>query len=79
MHDETTLHSIDLQKQPVPKVKAANLSQLIPRTYSTVKATELLLADIREKLVGKTIKATGSVIHSDKRLYFIPRTVEGVF
>jgi hypothetical protein len=42
-------------------------------------ARGLLLADIREKLLGKTIKATGSVIQSNQRLYFIPRTVDGVF
>ena len=41
-------------------------------------ARQLLLADIRERLVGKSVKATGSVIEAEKRLYFIPRTVEQV-
>jgi hypothetical protein len=38
----------------------------------------LLLADILERLVGRSVKATGSVIESDKRLYFIPRKVENI-
>jgi len=37
---------------------------------------DVLLADIRERLLGRSVKATGSVIEADKRLYFIPRTVE---
>jgi hypothetical protein len=46
---------------------------------SRTDAREMLLADIREKLLGKTVKATGSVIHAEKQLYFIPRQVDGVF
>jgi len=42
-------------------------------------AKELLLCDIREKVLGKTVKATGSVIEANNRLYFIPRKVDGVF
>ena len=42
-------------------------------------AKELLLTDIREKLLGRTLKATGSVIEANNRLYFIPRRVDGVF
>jgi hypothetical protein len=42
-------------------------------------ARQLLLQDIRDKLLGKTIKATGSVIQANKNLYFIPQTVDGVF
>jgi hypothetical protein len=49
-----------------------------PRNART-DARELLLADIREKLLGKTVKATGSVIEANNRLYFIPRRVDGVF
>jgi hypothetical protein len=46
---------------------------------SPMDAREMLLSDIRERLLGKTVKATGSVIHADKQLYFIPRQVDGVF
>lgn len=46
---------------------------------SRTDARELLLADIRERLLGKTVKATGSVIEASNRLYFIPRRVDGVF
>jgi len=41
-------------------------------------AREVLLADIRERLLGRSVKATGSVIEAGKELYFIPRTVEHV-
>ena len=41
-------------------------------------AREVLLTDIRERLLGKSVKATGSIIEADKKLYFIPRTVEEV-
>jgi hypothetical protein len=54
------------------------LQALQPRSVPT-DARELLLADIREKLLGKTVKATGSVIEANNRLYFIPRRVDGVF
>jgi hypothetical protein len=46
---------------------------------SHADAKEVLLADIREKLLGQTVKATGSVIEANSRLYFIPRRVDGVF
>jgi hypothetical protein len=46
---------------------------------SHADAREVLLADIREKLLGQTVKATGSVIEANNRLYFIPRRVDGVF
>lgn len=49
-----------------------------PRVART-DARELLLADIREKLLGKTVKATGSVIEANNRLYLIPRRVDSVF
>ena len=39
-------------------------------------AREILLADIRDRLLGKPVKASGSVIEAGKELYFIPRTVE---
>jgi len=42
-------------------------------------ARQLLLQDIRDKLLGKTVKATGSVIQADKTLFFIPQMVDGVF
>jgi len=42
-------------------------------------ATRLLLQDIRDKLLGKTVKATGSVIQANQSLYFIPQSVDGVF
>lgn len=54
------------------------LPALQPRTART-DARELLLADIREKLLGKTVKATGSVIQANSRLHFIPRRVDGLF
>jgi hypothetical protein len=41
-------------------------------------AREVLLADIRERLLGRSVKASGSVIEAGKELYFIPRTVEHV-
>jgi hypothetical protein len=46
---------------------------------SRMDAQEMLLSDIREKLLGKTVKATGSIVHAEKQLYFIPRQVDGVF
>jgi hypothetical protein len=48
-------------------------------TCSRTDTKELLLADIREKLLGKTVKATGSIIQANNQLYFIPRRVDGVF
>jgi hypothetical protein len=45
---------------------------------SRIDAKRLLLNDIKERLLGKTIKATGSVIEANGKLYFIPRTVEGI-
>ena len=42
-------------------------------------ATRLLLQDIRDKLLGKTVKATGSIIQANQNLYFIPQSVDGVF
>ena len=52
--------------------------KLTPPTDSVQEtdAREVLLADIRERLLGKSVKATGSVIEAQKQLYFIPRTVE---
>ena len=49
--------------QPINPVKGTN-------------TRDVLLADIRERLLGRSVKATGSVIEANKRLYFIPRTVE---
>jgi hypothetical protein len=37
---------------------------------------EIIMSDIRERLLGKSVKATGSVIQAEKQLYFIPRTVD---
>lgn len=37
-----------------------------------------ILHDIRNKLLGKTIKATGSVVQANGRLYFIAKSIEGV-
>jgi hypothetical protein len=54
------------------------LQALQPRSART-DARDLLLGDIREKLLGRTVKATGSVIEANNRLYFVPRRVEGVF
>ncbi len=51
------------------------LTQLVDAVKGT-DAREVLLADIRGRLLGKSVKATGSVFEADKRLYFIPRTVE---
>jgi len=52
---------------------------LIQDSSRKIDARRLLLNDIKEKLLGKTIKATGSVIEANGKLYFIPRTVEGIF
>jgi hypothetical protein len=41
-----------------------------------VDAKEVLLADIRERLLGRWVRATGPVIEAEKHWYFIPRTVE---
>jgi hypothetical protein len=46
---------------------------------SPTDAREMLLSDIRERLLGKTVKATGSIIHADKQLYFITRQLDGIF
>ena len=43
-----------------------------------IDARRLLLNDVREKLLGKTIKATGPVVEANGKLHFIPRTVEGI-
>ena len=43
-----------------------------------IDARRLILNDIKEKLLGRTVKATGSVIEANGKLYFIPRTVEGI-
>ncbi len=51
------------------------LTQAVDSVRGT-DAREVLLADIRERLLGKSVKATGSVIEADKKRYFIPRTVE---
>ena len=56
-------------------VGTVKLTQAADSVKST-DAREILLADIRERLLGKPVKATGSVIEADKKLYFIPRTVE---
>jgi len=53
----------------------------VARATGPVKGTDVrmvLLADIRERLLGKSVEATGSVIEARKELYFIPRTVEDV-
>jgi len=52
--------------------------KLTPPTGSVqeMDTREVLLANIRERLLGKRVKATGSVIEAQKQLYFIPRTVE---
>jgi hypothetical protein len=52
---------------------------LAAATQRAPDAREVLVQDIRDKLLGKTVKATGSVIQANKNLYFIPRTVDGVF
>mgnify|MGYP001063065945 FL=1 len=41
-------------------------------------ARGFILHEIREKLLGKTVKATGSIEQVNERLYFFPRTVNGV-
>ena len=51
----------------------------IGQAQSAPNATRLLLQDIRDKLLGKTVKAIGSVIQANQNLYFIPQSVEGVF
>jgi hypothetical protein len=41
-----------------------------------VDAKEVLLTDLRERLLGRWVRATGSVVEAEKHWYFIPRTVE---
>ena len=44
-----------------------------------VDAKRVVLNDIKQKLLGKTVKATGTVVQKGERLYFFPNTIEGVF
>lgn len=41
-------------------------------------AESLILHGVRRKLLGRTVKASGSVVQAWGRLYFFPKTVEGV-
>ena len=53
----------------------------LTKTAGPVKSAdtrEILLADIRDRLLGKPVKASGPVIEAGKELYFIPQTVEQV-
>lgn len=47
-----------------------------PRTH--FDARRLILHDIRRKLLGRTVKASGSVVQAGGGLYLFPKTVEGV-
>jgi len=38
----------------------------------------MILSDIKRKLLGRTVRSTGSVIQVNGRLYFIPKTLEGI-
>jgi len=54
------------------EVKAAGSTE----TLADVKRA--ILQDIRNKLLRKTIKATGSMVQANGRLYFIAKSIEGV-
>jgi hypothetical protein len=41
-------------------------------------AKRIVLNEIKQKILGKTVKATGSIIRRGDSLYFLPKTVEGV-
>jgi hypothetical protein len=47
-------------------------------TKTRLDAQRLILHDIKEKLLGRMVKATGSVIQANNSLYFLPKTVSGV-
>ncbi|MFQ5998353.1 MAG: hypothetical protein ACE5KO_03520 [Candidatus Bathyarchaeia archaeon] len=38
----------------------------------------LLIHDVKERLLGRKVKATGSVIKASERLYFLPKTIESI-
>ncbi|MBO3810200.1 MAG: hypothetical protein FGF50_11505 [Candidatus Brockarchaeota archaeon] len=42
-------------------------------------AQRLILHDIREKLLGRTVKSTGSIVQVNGKLYFIPKALEGIY
>jgi len=47
-------------------------------TKNKIDPQRMLLQDIKEKLLGRTVKAKGSVVQPSNRLYFFPKTVSGV-
>ncbi|MGA3296331.1 MAG: hypothetical protein ABSD41_02665 [Candidatus Bathyarchaeia archaeon] len=49
MPNASSLYSINhTHKQPIPKVKSINLSQLVPNTYTTIR-TRVLTVKSKEK------------------------------
>jgi hypothetical protein len=44
-----------------------------------VDAKRVVLNDIKQKLLGKSVKATGTIVQKGERLYFFPNTIEGVW
>lgn len=52
--------------------------EMIGETKNQLDAQRLILHDIKEKLLGKNVKATGSVIQANNQLYFFPKSVSGV-
>jgi len=46
---------------------------------SRIDANRLIFNDIKEKLFGKRVKATGSIVQANNRLYFFPKTITGVY
>lgn len=51
---------------------------IVGETKTRLDAQRLILHDIKEKLLGKMVRATGSVVEANNRLYFLPRAVSGV-
>ena len=73
MSDAVRLHSIDyIQRKPVQKVKSQDLSQLIPETYTTLKA-RVLIVKSKEKSdeLGKRRYIFGIVEDQKSRTPFI--------
>jgi len=48
--------------------------EIIGETKTRIDAQRLILHDIKEKLLGKMVRATGSVVQANDRLYFLPKS-----
>ena len=52
--------------------------KICAETENKIDVQRMILEDIREKVLGKTVKATGSIVQPHHQLYFFPKTVSGV-